>query len=65
MPTVLPHPSTLSLLNPFLNLTVVAATTLSSPDPTQNFPNGLQELHLTAGTMGQVWGGSRKMCFCI
>ena len=54
MPTALPHPSTLSLLNPFLNLTVVAATTLSSPEPKQNFPDGLMKLSLTAGTMGQV-----------
>ena len=54
MPSVSPHPSTLSLLNPFINLTAVFATTLTAPEPIQNFPNALQELHLTAGTKGQV-----------
>jgi hypothetical protein len=64
VPTLVPHPPTLSLLNPFINLTAVFATTLSAPEPSQMFPNALQELHLTAGTMGQVWTHTSRVQTC-
>ena len=54
IPTVC-GPSALTLLSPFLNLTALFATTVMALPPGQELlPNVLQELHLTAGTRGQV-----------
>ena len=54
IPTVC-GPSALTLLSPYLNLTALFATTVTALPPGQELlPNVLQELHMTAGTRGQV-----------